>query len=43
MLPPEEAQKVAPEIRAVAETRGEDSEVVELVEHAAVGSGRAPS
>jgi len=32
MLPPEEAQKVAAEIRAIAESRGEDSEVVELVE-----------
>src|SRR5688572_4679913 len=30
MLPPEEAQKVAAEIRAIAELRGEDSEVVEL-------------
>ena len=32
MLPPEEAQKVAAEIRAIAETRGEDSEVVELID-----------
>jgi len=32
MLPPEEAQKVAAEIRAVAESRGDDSEVVELVD-----------
>jgi magnesium transporter len=32
MLPPAEAQKVAAEIRAIAETRGEDSEVVELVD-----------
>ncbi|HEU0032347.1 MAG TPA: magnesium transporter [Kofleriaceae bacterium] len=31
MLPPEEAQKVAAEIRAVADRRGDDSEVVELV------------
>ena len=30
-LPPEEAQKVAAEIRAIAESRGEDSEVVELI------------
>jgi magnesium transporter len=32
MLPPEEAQKVAAEIRAIAEARGEDSEVVELID-----------
>ncbi|HET9626847.1 MAG TPA: magnesium transporter, partial [Kofleriaceae bacterium] len=32
MLPPEEAQKVAAEIRAVAETRADDSDAVELVE-----------
>ena len=32
MLPPEEAQKVAAEIRAIADRRGEDSDVVELVE-----------
>jgi magnesium transporter len=32
MLAPEEAAEVIAEIRAVAETRGEDSEVVELVE-----------
>src|SRR5262245_34796940 len=31
-LPPEEASKVAAEIRAVAESRGDDSEVVSLVE-----------
>ena len=31
-LPPEQAAEVIAEIRAVAETRGEDSEVVELVE-----------
>jgi magnesium transporter len=31
-LPPEEASKVAAEIRAVAETRSEDSDVVELAE-----------
>jgi magnesium transporter len=32
MLPPEEALKVAAEIRAIAEARGDDSEVVELVD-----------
>jgi magnesium transporter len=32
LLPPEEAQEVIEEIRAVAESRGEDSEVVELVD-----------
>ena len=32
VLPPEEAQKVAAEIRAIAEQRGDDSEVVELSE-----------
>src|SRR5688500_12426015 len=32
MLPPEGAQKVAAEIRAIAEARGEDSEVFELVD-----------
>jgi magnesium transporter len=32
MLAPEEAEKVVAEIRAIAETRGEDSEVIELVE-----------
>lgn len=31
-LPPEEASKVAAEIRAVAEARGEDSDVAELVD-----------
>ena len=31
-LPPEEAQAIAAEIKAIAEARGEDSEVVELVE-----------
>ena len=31
-LPPEEASKVAAEIRAVAETRGVDADVAELVE-----------
>jgi len=32
VLPPEEASKVAAEIRAVAEQRGEDSDTVELVD-----------
>src|SRR5688572_13526191 len=32
MLPPEEAAEVIAEIRAVAEARGDDSEVIELVE-----------
>ena len=32
MLPPDQAAEVIAEIRAVAETRGEDSEVVELVD-----------
>ena len=32
LLPPEEAQKVAAEIRAIAETRGDDSEVFPLVD-----------
>src|SRR6201999_4275444 len=32
MLPPEEAQKVAAEIRAVAETRADDSDAVELID-----------
>jgi magnesium transporter len=32
MLPPEQAADIIAEIRAVAETRGEDSEVVELVD-----------
>ncbi len=32
MLPPEEAQKIAHDIRAVAESRGEDSEPVELLD-----------
>nr|HEX4314315.1 magnesium transporter [Kofleriaceae bacterium] len=36
MLPPEEALKVAAEIRAVAESRGEDSQVHELVDPAEV-------
>src|SRR4051794_17432261 len=40
MLPPAEALKVAAEIRAIAETRGEDSEVFELVELASQPSGR---
>jgi len=32
MLPPEEASKIASEIRAIAESRGDDSETVELVD-----------
>jgi len=43
MLPPEEAQKVAAEIRAIAETRGDDSSVVELVELAETGPRTAPT
>ena len=42
-LPPEEAQKVAAEIRAVAESRGEDSQVVELVEPEASRRSRRTS
>ncbi len=42
-LPPHEAKEVIAEIRAVAETRGEDSEVVELVELAGTGRARRPS
>jgi hypothetical protein len=41
MLPPEQAAEVIAEIRAVAELRGEDSEVVELVEMPTAGTGRA--
>ncbi len=43
MLPPEEAQKVVDEIRAIAESRGDDSEVVELVNEVQSGAalGRA--
>jgi magnesium transporter len=40
MLPPEEAEKVVAEIRAVADARGEDSAVVDL---AAVADGDAPA
>src|SRR5690349_312751 len=44
MLPPEQAAEVIAEIRAVAETRGEDSEIVELVELAQQpGRARRPS
>lgn len=32
MLPPEEAEKIVAEIRAIAETRGDDSQVIDLVE-----------
>src|ERR1041385_1231360 len=41
MLPPDEAQTVIEEIRAVAESRGDDSEVVELVELPATGEHQA--
>jgi len=43
MLPPDQAAEVIAEIRAVAETRGEDSEVVELVDLPASGRSRRPS
>ena len=43
MLPPEEAAEVIAEIRAVAEQRGEDSEVVELVDLPASGRARRSS
>jgi len=43
MLPPEQAAEVIAEIRAVAETRGEDSEVVELVDMPPSGRSRRPS
>jgi magnesium transporter len=43
MLPPEQAAEVIAEIRAVAEQRGDDSEVVELVELPASGRARRPS
>src|SRR4051812_25267649 len=43
MLPPEEANKIAAEIRAVAESRGEDSQVVELVELPVSGRQKRPS
>jgi magnesium transporter len=43
MLPPAEAQKVAAEIRAIAETRGENSEVIELVDLQVSGARTIPS
>ena len=43
MLPPEEAQKVAAEIRAIAEARGDDSQVIELVELQQSGPRTSPS
>jgi magnesium transporter len=43
MLPPEEAQKVAAEIRAIAEARGDDSQVHELVELQQSGPRSSPS
>src|SRR5688572_30827203 len=42
-LPPEQAADIIAEIRAVAETRGEDSEVVELVDLQPSGRARRPS
>jgi magnesium transporter len=42
-LAPEQAAEVIAEIRAVAEARGEDSEVVELVELPTSGRARRPS
>lgn len=41
MMPPEQAAEVIAEIRAVADSRGEDSEVVELVDLPTQTSGRA--
>ncbi|HEY5920380.1 MAG TPA: magnesium transporter [Kofleriaceae bacterium] len=43
MLPPDEAAEVIAEIKAVAELRGEDSEVVELVDLPQTGRARRPS
>ena len=43
MLRPDEALKVAAEIRAVAESRGEDSEVVELIDAPVSGRSRRAS
>ncbi len=40
MLPPEEAQQIAADIKAIAESRGEDSEVVELVDLPVTGRAR---
>ncbi|MBC7976390.1 MAG: magnesium transporter [Myxococcales bacterium] len=42
MLPPEEASKVAAEIRAVAEARGEDSDAPELVDLGTLRSKTGP-
>lgn len=42
-MPPEEASKLIDEIKAVAESRGEDSEVHDLVELAELGTGPHPS
>jgi magnesium transporter len=41
LIPPEQAQEVIEEIKAVAESRGEDSEVVELAELATTGPHEA--
>ena len=43
MLPPGEAEKIVAEIRAIAEARGDDSEVFELVDLAAPGQPAATS
>src|SRR5687768_14226751 len=43
MLPPDEAAEVIAEIKAVAEQRGDDSEVVELVDLPTSGRARRPS
>ncbi|HEX5062249.1 MAG TPA: magnesium transporter [Kofleriaceae bacterium] len=43
VLAPEEREKVAAEIRAVAESRGDDSAVVELVEVGQTGRAKRPS
>jgi magnesium transporter len=43
VMPPEEAAEVIAEIRAVAEARGDDSEVVELIDLPQTGRARRPS
>jgi magnesium transporter len=42
-MPPEEAQQIAADIRAVAESRGEDSAVYDLIEPSSTGRNRRPS
>lgn len=42
-LPPEEAQQIAAEIRAIAESRGEDSEVIDLADLPQSGAIVQPS